>query len=79
MLPNVCQHAIPVGMGKIAELTLVIFTTPGWLIHSGIASGGMASLGMTTMRKGFTEGPGDGGLSGSGDDLADGWIKVGTI
>ena len=52
---------------------------PGWLICSGIASGGMASSGMTTVRKCFTEGPGDGRLSGSGDDLADGWIKVGTV
>ena len=39
----------------------------------------MATSGMTTVGKDFTEGPGDGGLSGSGDDLADGWSNVGMI
>ena len=41
----------------------------------------MASLGTTTVRNenGFTARPGDGGLSGSGDDLVDGWSNMGTI
>ena len=64
MFMNLCQRAIPVGVDKSAELTLVIFTPPIWLIHSGIASEGMVSLGTTTVgnENGFTERPGDGGL-----------------
>ena len=79
MFMDVCQHAILVGVNKCAELTLVVFPPPSWLICSGIASGGMTSSGMITVRRDFTEEPGDGGVSGSEDDLADSWIKVGTI
>ena len=51
---------------------------PSWLIHSGTASGGIASLEMTTFGNGSTKGPGDGAVAGSGDDLADGGSNVGT-
>ena len=52
---------------------------PSWLICSGMASGGIASLGMTTIRNGSTEGPGDGGVAGSGGNLVDGGSNVGTM
>ena len=52
---------------------------PGWLICSGIASGGIASSGMTTIGNGSTKGPGDGGAAGSGDNLVDGESNVGTM
>ena len=34
-----------------------------------MTSGGIANLGTTTIRNGFTKGPGDGGAAGSGDDV----------
>ena len=65
---------------KVQSRHWYLFTPPGWLIHSGIASGGMATLTTTTVRNeaGFTERLGDGGLSGSGGDL-DVWSDVGTM
>ena len=80
MFTDMCQHAILVGVNKKCRADTGNFLTPpGWLICSGIASGGMTSSEMTTVRKGLTEGLGHGGLSGSGDDSVDSWIKVGTI
>ena len=50
----------------------------GWLICSDMNSGGKASSGMTITGDGSTEGPGDGGVAGSGGDLVDAGSNIGT-
>ena len=42
-----------------------------------MASGGIASLGTTTIGNGSTEGPGDGEEAGSGNNLVDGGSNIG--